>query len=88
MEQADVGHRHSHVVFVTGLDDIVVADGTASLGDVGDTAFVGALDVVAEGEEGVRAKGDASLGSQPGLFFLRGEYGWFFGEDPLPVVTA
>ena len=68
MEQADVRHGHRHVVFVGRLDDIVVADGAAGLGDIGHAALVGALDVVAEREEGIGAEGDASLLLEPGLF--------------------
>lgn len=56
MEQADVRHGHRHVVLVGRLDDIVVADGAAGLGDVGHAALVGTLDVVAEGEESIRSR--------------------------------
>ena len=53
MEQAHMRHGHGDVVLVTRLDDIVVTDGAAGLGDILHAALVGALDVVAEGEEGI-----------------------------------
>ena len=49
MEQADVRHGHRHVVFVGRLDDIVVADGAAGLGDVVDAAAMGPFNIVAKG---------------------------------------
>ena len=79
-------HGHGHVVFVGRLDDIVIADGAAGLGDVGHAALVGALDVVAEREEGVGAEGDASFFLEPGLLLFTREDGRFLGEDALPVV--
>ena len=51
-----MGEGHGDAVAIAGLDDVVVADGAAGLGDVGDAALLGALDVVAEGEEGVGAE--------------------------------
>ena len=86
MEQADVRHGHRHVVLVGRLDDIVVADGAAGLGDVGHAALVGTLDVVAEREESIGAEGDACLLLEPGLFLLTREDGRLLGEDALPVI--
>ena len=53
VEQSHVGEGHGDAIFVAGLDDVVVADGAATLRDVGDAALMRALDVVAEREEGV-----------------------------------
>ena len=53
VEQANASERHGNGVFVAGHDDMVVANRTASLGDILYAALVGALDIVAEGEEGV-----------------------------------
>ena len=53
VEQSDVGEGHRDAVFVAGLDDIIVADGTAGLCDILHAALVGTLNVVAEGEESV-----------------------------------
>ena len=51
VEEADAGEGHSYAVFIASLDDIVITHRTTSLGDELHTALVGALDVVAEGEE-------------------------------------
>ena len=56
VEEADVGESHSNAVAIAGLDDIVVPNGAAGLGDVGDAALMGALDVVPEGKKGVGAE--------------------------------
>ena len=53
MEQADAGEGHRHVVFVAGLDHVVVADRAAGFRDVGDAALSRALNIVAEREERV-----------------------------------
>ena len=53
MEKPDVRHGHCYPVFVAGLDHVVVADGAAGLGDIGDAASGGSLDIVAEREESV-----------------------------------
>lgn len=53
VEQAYTGECHGDGVFVAGHDDMVVANGTACLGDILYAALVGALDIVAEWEEGV-----------------------------------
>ena len=80
-------HSHGHIVLVAGGDNIIVTDRAACLGDVADTAFTGAFDIVAKGEEGVRAQGNARLSSQPGLLFLTGEGGRLFGEQMFPVAV-
>ncbi len=53
MKQPRAGQSHDDVVFVAGFDNDVVADGAAGLGNVADAALLGAVDAVAEGEEGV-----------------------------------
>ena len=86
MEEADMCDGNGDPVFVTGLDHIVIADGAAGLGNVGNAALVGALDVVPEGEEGIGTEGNSLGCLQPFLFFLAGEDGRLFREDPLPVI--
>ena len=54
MEQPYSGETHHDAVFVAGVDNIVVTDRAAGLRDEVDAALVGALNIVAEGEEGVR----------------------------------
>ena len=67
---SNAGENHSDTVFVRRLDDIVVADRAARLDDVGSAALARALDIVAEGEKGVRADGHASLLREPSALFL------------------
>ena len=74
MEQADAGEGHYHVVFIAGCDDIVVTDGTARLCDILNAALVSALNVVAEGEEGVGTKGNAGQLIQPCALFFSCKY--------------
>ena len=57
MEQAHTGEAHHHVVFVAGVNHVIVPDGAAGLGHILHAAAVGALDVVAKGEEGIGAQG-------------------------------
>ena len=51
MEQPDSGEAHHDAVFIAGLDDIVVTDGSARLCDVADAAAVSTLYIVTKGEE-------------------------------------
>ena len=53
VEQAHVCHCHCDAVFVAGVNDIVVANGTAGLGYELHPTLVGALNVVAEWEESI-----------------------------------
>ncbi len=53
MEQPLSRHHHGHAVSVAGIDHKVIADGPAGLGNKGDAAAPGPLDVVREGEESV-----------------------------------
>ena len=60
MEQPDMRHRHRNPILIARFNHVIVSNGSAALCDVGDTAAVRALDVVAEREERVRAEGDAA----------------------------
>ena len=53
MKQPHTGEDHHHPVFVGSSGDAVVLDGTGGLDDVFDTAFLGPVDVVPEGDKGV-----------------------------------
>ncbi len=66
VEQPDPGEGHGDAVLITGVDDMVVPDGAAGLGDIGHAGLSGPLYVVAKGEEGVGAHGHAVLGGDPG----------------------
>ena len=53
MEQPYARERHGNAVLVAGFNDIVVAYAAASLSNIFNSALVGTLDVVTEGEEGI-----------------------------------
>ncbi len=74
VEQPHSSKGHNHVVLVAFFDDQVIPNGTAGLGHVAHTGLEGPLDVVREGEEGIRAQGDVLPGGQelPLLFLGQG----------------
>ena len=51
-------------------DNILITDGTARLCDILNAALVSALNVVAEGEEGIGTQGNAGQLIQPCAFFF------------------
>ena len=51
MEQTDTGKCHYHVVFITAFDHQIIADRSARLCNVGNTALVRALNVICKREE-------------------------------------
>ena len=53
MEQTDSRKAHHHTILVAGLNDIVIANGSARLGNVFHTALMGTLDIVPEWEESI-----------------------------------
>ena len=53
MEQAHARERHCDAILVGSFDNVVVANRSAGLGDVGNARFARAFNVVAEREEGV-----------------------------------
>ena len=55
MEKTYTCEGHCDTIFVAGHDDMIVTHTAASLGDELHATLVGALNVVAEGEEGIRA---------------------------------
>ena len=67
---------------------MIVADGAAGLRHVGNAAAVGALDVVAKGEEGVAAKRHAAHTGEIFLLFLRRQRLGAHGEEVLPDLVA
>lgn len=84
MEQSYACHGHGDVIFIACLNNMVVANGASGLGDVRYTAFVRALNVVTEGEEGVATQGHFLVLGYPGLLFICGERRRFGGEELLP----
>ena len=61
MKQPNPRHAHHHVVLIRRPDDLLVPGGTATLGDVRNTAFGRSVDVVSEGKE--RVAGQAYPGN-------------------------
>ena len=88
MEQSHSGKGHHHTVFVTGLDNKIVAYRTAGLGDIFHAAFLCPLDVVGKGEKCVGAEAHAvDFRKIFGLFFV-GERLGTDGEIFLPVALG
>ena len=88
VEQAHAGECHGDTVFVAGLNHIVVAHGTSGLGNELHSTLVGALDIVAKGEEGVAAKCHTSVAGNPLLFLLTAQWLGAGGEELLPCALA
>jgi len=84
MEQSHASEGHGDAILVASLDDIVVADATASLRNIADATLVGTLDVVAEGEECIRAQGNIGVLGNPRLLLLTRQRLGFLGEELLP----
>ena len=88
VEETHMGECHGDAILVAGVDDMVVADATASLCDKLYTAAVGTLDVVAEGEESIRSQGHARVLGDPCLALLAGQRFGLFGKELLPCAVA
>ena len=63
---------------------MVIADGAARLGDIGNARLARALDVVAKREEGVRAYGHTGVLRNPSFLFFRSEHFGAHLEGVLP----
>ena len=72
VEQAQTAKGHGNAIFVAGVNDLLVADGTAGLDDGSHAAAAGALDVVAEREECVAAQTNAGHLAEPFLLLSFG----------------
>ena len=84
VEQPHPRKRHHDAILIGRLNDIVVPDAAAGLGDVLHAGLSRSLHVVAEGEEGVGAAGDAGEGRDPGALLLRRQGFRLHGEGLLP----
>ena len=87
MEESHSGERHSDAVFVAAIDDEVVTDRAARLGDILNARLFGALDIIREGEEGIRAERDAVDGIEVGSLLLLCKGGGLFGKVLLPITV-
>ena len=88
MEMSHSGKAHRNAVFVAALDDEIVADRSAGLCDVGNARLLRALDVIAKGEEGIRAKCYAADCIEVCSLLLAGEGRGSFGKVLLPVAVS
>ena len=70
MEETNAREGHRHSVFIAGFYHIIIAHAATSLCHVLHTALVGALNIVAEGEEGIRTQADILLLRNPFLLFI------------------
>ena len=52
-EVPHAGENHRHVVFVSGLDGLLVPDRATGLDDGGNTAFGGEFDSISKGKESI-----------------------------------
>lgn len=68
-----MGKGHYQLVFITAVDDLLVPDGSSRLSNIGDPTLQGSLNIIREGEKGIRSQGNSfypgeelflSLGSQ------------------------
>ena len=84
MEKTDAGETHGNAIFVCCFNDIVVADGTARLGNIADTAFAGAFHIVAKGEESIGTDGDTRERGEPCLFLFPRQRLGLGGKEKLP----
>ena len=88
MEQTDAVEDHGHAVSVAGVDDVVIADGTARFSDIADAALVGSFNVVAEREESVGTQGNACVLCQPFFLFFNSQRFRLFCEEVLPCAVS
>ena len=88
MEQANASKRHRDAVLVASHDDMVVAHAATSLSDELHTALVGTLNIVAEGEERIRAEGNFCVLGNPGLLFFHSQHLGLCLEELLPGTVA
>ena len=88
MEQTDTCEGHSHAVLIAALDDSVVSDRSARLGDVLDAALLCALDVIGEREESVGSESDIMSLIEPCALLFRCEDFRLHLEDLLPCAVS
>ena len=88
MEQTDARKRHCDTILVASLDHVVIAYRAAGLGNKLHTALMGALDIVTEGEEGIRTESYLRvLGDPRFLLFHRQHLGLLLEELLSGTVT-
>ena len=88
MEKAHACEGHGDTVLVASFNHIIVADRTTSLSDILYTALVGALDIVAKGEEGIATQSHLHVLCEPGFLFVFRQRLGLFLEELLPGTLA
>ena len=88
MEQTDTCKRHRHFVFIAGRDHILIPDRAARLRDVSHTGLVRPLNVVAEREERIGAKGHTLQLIEPCALLLCGKCLRLLGKYFLPCAVC
>ena len=74
MEQTDTSKCHYHVVFITAFDHQIIADRSARLCNVGNTALMRALNVICKREECIGSQCNICQLIQPCTFFFSCKY--------------
>ena len=87
VEQSQAAERHCNAVLVALLNDDIIADGAARLNDILDAALEGAVDVVREREEGIRAEADIGILCNPCLTLFLCKDRRLLGEHALPLAV-
>ena len=65
VEETNARKCHGDTVAIAGLNDLVIANGSARFRDIRDTALSRSFNVIAEGEEGIRGERDAVQRIEP-----------------------
>ena len=88
MEQAHASECHGDAILVAGVDNIVIAHRATGLSNKLYATLVGTLNVVAEGEERVRAESHAAVLGDPCLLLFHGQHLGLLLEEHLPCAVA
>ena len=88
MEQSYASEGHRDTVFIAGHDDMIVADAATCLGNELHTTLMGTLDVVAEGEKGIRTKGYLRVLGNPGFLLFHRQHLGLGLKELLPGTVA
>ena len=88
MEQTDTCKAHCHIVFVAGINDMIITNGSARLSHIFYAALVCTLNIVAKWEECVRSQCNICVFIQSCTFFFCCKYRWFYFKDILPCAIC
>ena len=87
MKESDTREDHGHTIFVRGLDDGIITSRAARFENVFHSAGGGAVNGVAEGEEGVGTESHRVKFGKPLMFFVKSQLSGRMrvSEDVSPV---